>query len=177
MVNGLSTGNARLCIANSHVTQSMAGGMQYWSGAEWAFASNQTVTELSQTHPLNGTSSTATSSVLMLCGDVPVADLAGTPIGAGTPLSTPPGATTTPANSKQDTTPSHTSTGTFPANGQGDSSARLGGADANDWLYAAVGAAVVLIVAAFGTMRWRKRAGVPVREVDQAQQHGSDSTS
>jgi hypothetical protein len=103
MINGISTGTALLCIVDSHASEGMTGGMQYWDGTNWAFAGNQTVSQMTQTHSLNGTSSTVTSSILTLCGDIPVADLAGTPIGVGTPLGTSQQTTSSTSNSRSST--------------------------------------------------------------------------
>lgn len=104
MISGISEGTARICVTNSYVTPSMAGGMQYWNGTSWVSASNQTVDTSS--FSLNQTVS-GSSSLLSLCGDVPVVALSGTPIGAGIPTSSnPPSAQPPPSNPPSPNTPS-----------------------------------------------------------------------
>ncbi|MBI3859250.1 MAG: hypothetical protein HY296_03280 [Thaumarchaeota archaeon] len=96
MINGISTGTARVCISSPRVTQGMAGGMQYWNGTIWVFAADQAISQFTRTntYPPNGTLSASISSVIVLCGDVPVSALTGTPLGAGTPSETPQPTTT-----------------------------------------------------------------------------------
>lgn len=119
MVSGLSGGTAHLCITNSRVTQSMVGGMQYWNGNQWAFAQNQNVSVVpaSMMPPQNksATTTTTTPSVNMLCGEIPVVDLNGTPIGAGIPMSTSKQNTTTETTLAQVTTSVATVFGVAPS--------------------------------------------------------------
>ena len=115
LVSGLSAGTAHLCIANARVTQSMVGGMQYWNGNKWAFAQNQNVSEVPRSlMPPTNTSATTTTtipSIKMLCGDIPVLDLSGTPIGAGTPMTGSQQTTTTQTITAQVTTSTPTGEG------------------------------------------------------------------
>ena len=112
LVSGLSEGTAHLCITNNRVTQSMVGGMQYWGGNHWAFAQNQNVSKVpaSLRPPPNASATTTTTmtSINMLCGDIPVTDLNGTPIGAGTPMSVPKQTATTQTTTAEVTTPAGT---------------------------------------------------------------------
>ena len=110
LVNGISTGNARVCVTNGYVVPGMAGGMQYWNGTAWTFAANQNVSSRTLVIP-PGPNQTATITRVYnsLCGDVPVMALNGTPMGFGSPLSvsrttsTSTSSQTPPASSSQQT--------------------------------------------------------------------------
>jgi hypothetical protein len=143
MVNGLSNGTARICVANGHVDRSMKGGMEYWNGSSWAFAQSQTLSESVRTMTTDANQSMTTSPSLafILCGDIPVASLSGTPLGTGTP--------TTVYHSTSTRTSMEGSTATeSPAEGGG-------GSTLNSTLY--VGTGVVLIVA-LALMVMRRRS-------------------
>lgn len=96
MISGVSEGTARVCVTTSDVTQSMDGGMQYWDGITWAYASDQTVTPSAVN--LNQTIPGDTVTFLSLCGNIPISALTGTPIGAGTPTSSTPHSSTPPSS-------------------------------------------------------------------------------
>ena len=170
MVNGLSAGTAHLCIANARVTQSMVGGMQYWNGNQWDFAQNQNVSEVptSLMPPRNESATTTTTlpSINMLCGDIPVMDLNGTPIGAGTPMSNSQQATTTETTMAEVTTTTGTlqqttersptaSTEVSPSGGGGMPSGENG---ASESLVILLGSALVFLLAV-GFVLSRTRRG------------------
>ncbi len=67
-VSGASDGIARVCITNYNIYFGTT--MDYWNGVSWASAANIQVIGV------------------MICGDIPVSALTGTPIGIGTPSTT-----------------------------------------------------------------------------------------
>jgi hypothetical protein len=162
MINGISNGTALLCIMDSHASEGMTGGMQYWNGTNWAFAGNQTISQATQTNSLNGTSSMVTSSTLSLCGDIPVADLTGTPIGVGTLLGTSQQTTSTTSSST--TIPSSSSIGRTTGSSSASSSTSSSRSSTSTattphlTIYLAVGVAVVAVagLAWYGVIRRKK---------------------
>jgi len=154
MIDGISTGTARLCIANSRVSESMAGGMQYWNGAAWTLAGNQAIepVPMSSTPPLNATTTASTGESLMVCGDIPVADLTGTPIGAGTPLGTSQQTTSsTSATSPGSKTHSPTTSTEFTTSTSSATTPNSTGGTVVDFgPYLFTGLALILIVVALG---------------------------
>ncbi len=163
MINGISTGTARLCIANAHVSESMDGGMQYWNGTAWAFAGSQAVNpvQLNTSTLVNATTTTSTSQTFMVCGDIPVVDLVGTPIGTGTPLS----ASQQTISTSQATTSGNTAhtavsaSGTNPSTSSGNTPTTMGGAPVDYGPYLAAGITLTLLALALGFVLSRRRTG------------------
>lgn len=170
LVSGLSEGTAHLCIANARVTQSVVGGMQYWNGNQWAFAQNQNVSEVpASLMPPRNTSATTTMTmpnINMLCGDIPVVDLNGTPIGAGTPMSSSEQTTTTQTTTAEVTTSAGTShqttegspTASTEVSPTGGGSTSAGENGASESLVFVLGSAFVFLLAV-GFVFSRKRGG------------------
>jgi hypothetical protein len=162
MVKGLSMGTARLCIANSRISQGMAGGMQYWSGEDWAFAGDQNVSDVPQSvlPPPNGTVTVSAPPQLMLCGSIPVMDLNGTPVGTGTPLRSSQGTTGSSqasSTSVVSSTTGMTSTGpgssatiTQPSGSPSYSSQPATG----NWILLGLAAVVITVFLAVAITRW-----------------------
>jgi len=160
MINGISTGTARLCIANPYVSERTDGGLQFWNGTAWTFAGNQAIEQVptSGPPPVNATSTTATSQPLMICGDIPVVDLTGTPIGTGTPLSASPQTTTSSraTNSGSLTQSSTRSTESTPTANSISTATSTVGTLLDYGPYLLAGVALILIAVALGFLLSRR---------------------